>query len=100
MSRHPIGERAMTTSERQRRYLAKLVASAKPAPRADGDLMINLEHLRRWPDRIVPWLCQRLGRQTAVAVHEVMGRTLKTMPKEDNADADFTADDMSMTVPR
>jgi hypothetical protein len=24
MSRHPIGERAMTSSERQRRYLAKL----------------------------------------------------------------------------
>jgi hypothetical protein len=41
MSRRAIGDRAMTSSERQRRYLAKLAASAasaRQAPRDDGSL--------------------------------------------------------------
>ena len=39
MGRHPIGDQAMTVAERQRRYLAKLVASARPAP--TSELVVN-----------------------------------------------------------
>jgi hypothetical protein len=46
MSRHPIGERAMTPAERQRRFMAKLRSRAagrpSPAPPSPPPLLIEL----------------------------------------------------------
>ena len=86
MSRHAIGDRPMTSSERQRRYLAKLAASAaseasRQAPRDDGSLSVKLNHLRAFPDRVAPWLRQRLGYQAARALRDALSRALKATPE-------------------
>jgi hypothetical protein len=86
MSRHAIGDRPMTSSERQRRYLAKLAASAaseaRQAPRGDGSLGVKLDHLRAFPDRVAPWLRQRLGYQATRALRDALSRALKAAPAE------------------
>ena len=74
MSRHAIGDRPMTSSERQRRYLAKLAAPKTPPPVAD--LVVKVDHLRRYPDRIATWLCQRLDRDVVLAFYNALGRSL------------------------
>ena len=66
MSRYAIGDRPMTSSERQRRYLAKLAAPKTPPV---ADLVVKVDHLRRYPDRIATWLCQRLDRDVVLAFH-------------------------------
>jgi hypothetical protein len=83
MSRPAIGDRPMTSSERQRRYLAKLAASAasaRQAPRGDGSLNLKLDHLRAFPDRVAPWLRQRLGYQATRVLHDALSRALKAAP--------------------
>jgi hypothetical protein len=86
MSRHAIGDRPMTSSERQRRYLAKLAANAaeasRQAPRGDGSLSVKLDHLRLYPDRVAPWLRQRLGYQATHALRDALSRALKAAPAE------------------
>jgi hypothetical protein len=87
MSRHAIGDRPMTSAERQRRYLAKLAASAaaeasRQAPRGDGSLNVKLDHLRLYPDRVAPWLRQRLGYQATRALRDALSRALKAAPAE------------------
>jgi hypothetical protein len=87
MSRHAIGDRAMTSSERQRRYLAKLAASAasqasRQAPRGDCSLSVKLDHLRLYPDRVAPWLRQRFGYQATRALRAALSRALKAAPEE------------------
>ena len=77
MGRHPIGDQAMTVAERQRRYLAKLVASARPPPAPASELVVRLDHLRRWPDQTAPWLCQRLGHSAALALRDALNRALE-----------------------
>jgi hypothetical protein len=94
MGRRPIGIHPMTMVERRQRYLARREAQAvaeatsrqPPPPQPSAEQVVKLDHLRLWPERIVPWLCQRLGRRTAVAVYEAMGRAIETMPKEDDAE--------------
>jgi hypothetical protein len=94
MGRRPIGIHPMTMAERRERYLARREAQAvaeaasrqPPPPQSFTEQAVKLDHLRLWPERIVPWLCQRLGRRTAVAVYEAMGRAIETMPKEDDAE--------------
>jgi hypothetical protein len=81
MSRHAIGDRPMTSSERQRRYLAKLAASAA-SPRGDGSLSVKLDHLRAFPDHVAPWLRQRLGYQATRALRDALSRALKAAPAE------------------
>ncbi len=84
MSRHAIGDRPMTSSERQRRYLAKLAGSAASegqAPRGDGSLSVKLDHLRAFPDRVAPWLRQRLGYQAARALRDALSRALEAAPE-------------------
>ena len=80
MSRYAIGDHPMTSSERQRRYLAKL-AAPKTTPTA-ADLVVKVDHLRRYPDRIATWLCQRLDRDVVLAFHEALGRALAAAPEE------------------
>ena len=85
MSRHAIGDHPMTSSERQRRYLAKLAASAaseasRQAPRGDGLLSVKLDHLRAFPDRVAPWLRQRLGYQATRALRDALSRALEAAP--------------------
>lgn len=81
MSRHPIGDHAMTSSERQRRYLAKL-ASSKPAEITSAPTAVKaaqdrlIAQLRDQPRWIVPWLVEKLGRDATVAVHAEFGRAL------------------------
>ncbi|WP_198164050.1 hypothetical protein [Bradyrhizobium jicamae] len=82
MSRHAIFDRAMTAAERQRRHRKALAAKevAKPAaptfPAMQGGLPLNLEHLRRYPDRVAPFLLQRLGRDCATALRDALTRSL------------------------
>jgi hypothetical protein len=79
MSRHAIGDRPMTSSERQRRYLAKLAGSKTvppPLPAVGAGVPVNIEHLRLYPDRVAPWLCQRLGHDAALALYNALGRAL------------------------
>jgi hypothetical protein len=78
-----LGDRPMTSSERQRRYLAKLARPA-PAPQvpASSELVVKVDHLRRFPDQIAPWLCQRLGKSTMLAFHNALGRALADAPEE------------------
>jgi hypothetical protein len=92
MSRHALGDHPMTSSERQRRYLAKLAGprTAAPAPAgappfaaAAGGLPINLEHLRLYPNQVAPWLCQRLGRDVALAFYNALGRALDEATAEE-----------------
>jgi hypothetical protein len=79
MGRRPVGTRAMTTKERQQRHIAKLVRD-KIAKEQEAGLPpavpLNLEHLRRYPDRIAPWLVQRLGPEASRRFHTALGRAL------------------------
>jgi len=73
----------MTSSERQRRYLARLAASAASkgqVPRGDGSLGVKLDHLRAFPDRVAPWLRQRLGYQATRALRDALSRALEAAP--------------------
>ena len=69
--------------------MAKLAASAaaeasRQAPRDDGLLSVKLDHLRAFPDRVAPWLRQRLGYQATRALHDALSRALEgaTEPEE------------------
>jgi hypothetical protein len=80
MSRHPIGDRAMTNAERQRKYraataarLAKLSRPARPA--ADG-LVLKVEHARRFPEQTAPWLARQLG-HAAIAFRDALSQAIK-----------------------
>jgi hypothetical protein len=85
MGRPPINDRAMSGAERQRRYRARkpsppLPVDPAPVTVADaaGGLMVNVEHLRRWPDRVVPWLVQQLGHRAARALRDALDQAIKT----------------------
>jgi hypothetical protein len=90
MGRRPIGSRAMTGIERKHRHAAKQqrelarlkdLAGASQADKNDLPLL-NIEHLRLWPDRVAPWLCQRLGRAAALAFYNALGQALADAPEE------------------
>jgi hypothetical protein len=69
----------MTGAERNRRYLAKLVAkgvAANPIPHL-GVPHVKLEDLRRWPDKVVPWLRRGLGRETTVRLRDALSQALE-----------------------
>ena len=93
MGRRPIGSRAMTNIERKHRHAAKLagelarlkdLASASPdaLASAKSGLSLNIDHLRLWPDRVAPWLCQRLGRPAALSFYNALGQALADAPEE------------------
>jgi hypothetical protein len=78
MSRRPIGDRAMTSGERQRRYLAKLAKpAAAPFDQGSGGLIVQVEHLRLYPDGTAMWLHRQLGRGAAVALRDALGRAIE-----------------------
>jgi hypothetical protein len=56
MSRHPVGDQAMTTAERQRGYIARLktAAAAAVSGATAAGLVVRLDHLRLYPDRVAP----------------------------------------------
>ena len=87
MGRRPIGDHAMTSAERQRRFLARLANSraAAPAPNA-GELIIKVDHLRRFPAQTVSWLCQRLGKRNAVVIRNEFNRAIAALPEETDRD--------------
>jgi hypothetical protein len=88
-------KRPMTGAERQRRYMTKLLkppspstpVSPSPAPvvaDAAGGLKVNVEHLRRWPERVAPWLAQQLGHRAARALRDALDEAIKTVPPEES----------------
>ena len=88
MGRHPVGERAMTATERHRKWLAATIARATtPAPAPlppvtdslpplTGGLPINIDHLRLYPELTAPWLVQRLGPDAARMFYNALGQAL------------------------
>jgi hypothetical protein len=78
--RPPIGERAMTGAERNRKWLSTKLARAvrlapRPAPAADG-LVLKVEHIRLNPAQPAAWLAAKLDHDVAVAFHDALGRAL------------------------
>ena len=87
MGRPPINDRAMSGAERQRRYRARKPSPPLPVVAdAAGGLKVNVEHLRRWPDRVAPWLAQQLGHRAARALRDALDQAIKTAPEESEAD--------------
>jgi hypothetical protein len=85
MSRHPVGDHAMTTAERQRGYIARLKKAAAAAAVSEATaagLVVRLDHLRLYPDRVAPWLRQRLGYQATHALRDALSRALEAAPEE------------------
>ena len=76
MGRPPIGDRAMTTAERQRRYIERQVARAAAASRHPPDAGPTLAQLYRYPLSIAPWARRRYGDQATLAVIEALRRAL------------------------
>jgi hypothetical protein len=99
MGRPPSGQ-AMTSAERQRRYVerqaAKLAAATSPVePRsvelppvnfpgwatAAGETpMLKLDHIRLDPRRTAAWLAQRLGRDAAIRFRDELNRAIGKAP--------------------
>jgi len=75
MSRDPIFERAMTSSERQRRFLDKLIRDARAAALVEPSLLDQLHHDRAQAAR---WLHDHLGHATAQALCDALTSTLQT----------------------
>jgi hypothetical protein len=95
MGRPPSGQ-AMTSAERQRRYVerqaAKLAAATSPveprsvelppvnfpgsatAPGSSG--MLKLEHVKLDPKRTAAWLARRLGRDAAIRLRDELNRAI------------------------
>jgi hypothetical protein len=96
IGRPPVHDRAMTGAERQRRYIAKLVTKAVP-PAAAGlgaaarSLVVKIEHLRRYPDRIAPWLRQRLGHHATLALRDALNQAIENPGPELDSDDDEPA---------
>ena len=84
MGRRPIGERAMTATERKRRQLAKLATpvamTSSTLPVVDESPLIRLEHLRLWPERLAPWLRLRLGHQVTVRLRDELSIAIDAAP--------------------
>jgi hypothetical protein len=97
MGRPPIGERAMTAAERQRRrywanrtrpaptppvapvHVARPEPLASPASVATANLAgltINAEHLRRWPVEVFRWYRDRFGVQAVRVVRDAADQVL------------------------
>ena len=75
-----LGDHPMTSSERQRRYLAKL---ARPSPaKAVSELTIQVDHLRRFPAQTASWLRQRLGHRATLAFCNALSKALADVPEE------------------
>jgi hypothetical protein len=77
MSRHPIGPKAMTVGERQRRYIAKQAAALAPT-----GLIIKVDHLRLYPDKMAPWLHRQLGHGATIALCDALGRAIEAAAEE------------------
>jgi hypothetical protein len=79
MGRHAVGDRAMTATERHRKWLASRLAKAaeQAAPASANDLVLKVDHVRRFPERTAPWLCQRIGRDAAVAFRDALSRAIE-----------------------
>jgi hypothetical protein len=85
MGRHPIGDRAMTGAERQRRRrqiraariaeLSRLAEQAKLAPA--NDLVLRVDHVRRFPGRTAEWLARRIGPEAATTFRDALGRAIE-----------------------
>jgi hypothetical protein len=80
MGRPPIGPRAMTTAERQRRFWAKLLAPAPGRHRADA---ISLAHIARHPGVVAVLILDQLGRQTATRLRDALDAKMKIRAKGD-----------------
>jgi hypothetical protein len=74
MSRDPIFDRAMTSSERQRRFLDKLVRNARAAALVEPSLFDRLQHD---PAEAARWLRDHLGHATAQALCDALTSTLQ-----------------------
>jgi hypothetical protein len=88
MGRPPIGDRAMTAKECHQRWLEGQMAEAKQAgaaaaPKLDG-VPLNIEHIRRYPDRVAPWLCGRLGHRATLAFRDALTRALAGTASDDD----------------
>jgi hypothetical protein len=86
--RKPIGIRAMSSTERSKRHLAKLAAAARAEGAAEsgapvaGAVPINVDSLNRWPDLVAPWLVQRINRRAREALRDA----LDGVPDEEDAE--------------
>jgi hypothetical protein len=89
MSRHPIGERAMTDAERHRRYMTRLRQRANapppPAPRPvvrvppeerDLNLPVRTIHLAMNPVQVGRYLAAQLGPEKTRALRDVLDQWL------------------------
>jgi hypothetical protein len=92
MGRSPICDRAMTSAERQRRYLARIreqarweamVAAPKPKPPpipAPTERAVRFAHIKMDPDRTALWVCRELGAEATRAWYDAIGRALAAIP--------------------
>jgi hypothetical protein len=82
MGRRPIGQRAMTSAERQRRFLARIREQAhqqmtvKPVP-APAEKTIRLQHLAMDPVRVAQWIHRELGPDATRAIRNAFDAALQ-----------------------
>jgi hypothetical protein len=80
-----IGERAMTSSERQQRFLAKLKVPQVTAAQGEAEARARmLDQMRKYPDWIAVWLLQQLGYRSLGMLYEAIGRVLEKAKGSNN----------------
>jgi hypothetical protein len=109
MGRPPSGDQAMTSAERQRRYVerqAAKLADSRSAPAGPGEPrsvelppvnfpgwataagetpMLKLDHVRLDSRRTAAWLAQRLGRDAAIRFRDELNRAIGKAPVIEDA---------------
>jgi hypothetical protein len=82
MGRPPIGDHAMTSAERQRRFLARIREQAhrqmtvKPVP-APAEKTIRLQHLAMDLVRVAQWIHRELGPDATRAIRNAFDAALQ-----------------------
>jgi hypothetical protein len=89
MGRRPLGERAMTSSERQARFIAKREAQARReamqgAPALSGPI-VQVRHMKDWPHETSIWLAARLGSAATAALIEALGKAIEIPTAKEEA---------------
>jgi hypothetical protein len=86
MGRPPIYDRAMTSAERQRKYLARIREQARqeamvvaPEPKpppilAPTERAVRSTHIKMDPDRTAFWVCRELGAAPGAATGPIRSR--------------------------
>ena len=83
MGRPPIGDRAMTAGERQRRYLTRLRKRAElgaqrpaPTPPQPAEDVVRIAHFKEYPGQIMECLCPSLTAAALRTMRAVIDRHL------------------------